>query len=218
MLCVCASIRPIATRTRVLILQHPQEPDKELGSARLAHLCLPTSMLKIGLSWRNLSAALGEQVDTKRWGVLFLGSARKPAGPRNGDRLFAVNKKGEPSPRSEEIVNALEGIIILDGTWSQAKALWWRNAWLLKVHRLVLDPADRSLYMKLRREPRNECLSTIEAVAAALGVMEPEGFSKESLLDPFKNLLDAYRSKQRRGSGARGTPIPEIESSALTPS
>ena len=58
--------------------------------------------------------------------------------------------------------------MLLDGTWSQAKALWWRNAWMLKCQRVILGPAHPSRYGKLRREPRRDGLSTIEAAAMLL--------------------------------------------------
>ena len=44
--------------------------------------------------------------------------------------------------------------MLLDGTWSQAKALWWRNAWMLKCQRVILGPKRPSRYGKLRKEPR----------------------------------------------------------------
>src|SRR5581483_8669614 len=74
-LCVCAEIAPIRNRTAVLILQHPQEQDRALGTARLASLQLSNAVLKIGLSWPSLSAALGRPADPKRWAVVYLGSA-----------------------------------------------------------------------------------------------------------------------------------------------
>lgn len=40
-----------------------------------------------------------------------------------------------------------------------------RNAWMLKCKRVVLAPKRPSRYGKLRREPRNDGLSTIEAAA-----------------------------------------------------
>ena len=49
-LCVCAEIIPQATELQVLILQHPQEPDHDIGSALLTHRVLSNSTLKIGLS------------------------------------------------------------------------------------------------------------------------------------------------------------------------
>ena len=140
-LCVCEFIAPADAKIHVLILQHPQEPDKDLGSARLAHLSLPNSTLKIGLSWPNLSKALGREAQAARWGVLYLGSGIKSGEAKPGLRF--VTKKGDALPDSENsaLLKSLEGIVILDGTWSQAKALWWRNAWLLKLKRAVLVPS-----------------------------------------------------------------------------
>ena len=141
-LCVCAEIVPQSTNLHVLILQHPQEPDHEIGSARLTHLALPNSTLKIGLSWRNLAAVLGKkEVNSARWAVLYLGSGVKDSCvPKS--RLQFVSQKGNPVDTPDQ----LEGLVVLDGTWSQAKSLWWRNAWLLKLRRVILTPQQKSLY------------------------------------------------------------------------
>src|SRR5271168_2186565 len=83
-LCICDMIAPLKTKLHVLLLQHPQEPDKELGSARLAHLSLPNSTLEIGLSWANLKSALGREAQPSRWAVLYLGSGAKGDRPGRG--------------------------------------------------------------------------------------------------------------------------------------
>ena len=199
-LCVCASIVPLKTRLHVLILQHPQEPDKLLGSARLAHLALSNSTLKIGLSWANLTKALGREVQPARWAVLYLGSGIKgKIDPREavggvGGRLHFVTKAGASTPAPKE---KLEGIVILDGTWSQAKAIWWRNAWLLKLKRVVLTPKLKSLYRELRREPRGECLSTIESLAECLASLGELEAVEKSLKSLFAELLDKQRARRR---------------------
>ena len=70
--CVCDRVVSYPTRHRVLILQHPQEQDAVLGSAQILAACLPRAKLVVGLSWRNLAHALGEEdVDPRRWAVLF---------------------------------------------------------------------------------------------------------------------------------------------------
>jgi len=51
-LCVCADINPIGNRVALLILQHPQEQDRALGTARVTALSFKNATLKIGLSWR----------------------------------------------------------------------------------------------------------------------------------------------------------------------
>src|SRR3978361_2406862 len=79
-LCICDSIAPIDSRISLLILQHPQEQDRALGTARLTALHFKDAVLKIGLSWPSLSKALGRTVhDPSRWAVLYLGSAKVAA-------------------------------------------------------------------------------------------------------------------------------------------
>src|SRR5271170_3308612 len=76
-LCICDSIEPVESRISLLILQHPQEQDRALGTARLTALHFPNAVVKIGLSWPSLSKALGRPVaDPSRWVVLYLGSAK----------------------------------------------------------------------------------------------------------------------------------------------
>jgi DTW domain-containing protein len=193
-LCVCAEIAPQKTKLHVLILQHPQEPDHELGSALLTHLALANSTLKIGLSWRNLVAVLDKkEVNPQHWAVLYLGSGVAD-NPTHIEPLQFVSKKGNPVETPEQ----LEGIVVLDGTWSQAKALWWRNPWLLKLRRVILTPQHKSLYKELRKEPRRECLSTIESVAEVLeGLGEPPSVSQH-LRTLFAKLLDKQRQTQKR--------------------
>ncbi len=198
-LCVCSDITELATRLHVLILQHPQEPDKDLGSARLAHLCLPNSTLKVGLSWPNLKKALGRESSPTRWAVLYLGAGKKSAdrpGPnKDSSALTLVNKQGVPLPNQKELLAELEGIVILDGTWSQAKTLWWRNAWLLKLRRAILTPQKPSLYRELRKEPRKECLSTIESIAQSLSALGEDEKIEKGLTEVFKKLLDKQRQR-----------------------
>src|SRR6059036_3160911 len=76
-LCICDSVTPLESRISLLILQHPQEQDRALGTARLTAHHFKHAVVKIGLSWPSLSKALGRPVhDPSRWAVLYLGSAK----------------------------------------------------------------------------------------------------------------------------------------------
>lgn len=195
-LCICDSIKPIDNRISVLILQHPQEQDRALGTARLTALHFKNAMLKIGLSWPSLFKALGRPVaDPSRWAVLYLGSAKVAALKTNND-IVAINRKGEIEDNQRAILKDIDGIVLLDGTWSQAKALWWRNAWMLKCKRIILDPTRPSLYGQLRREPRRDGLSTIEAAAMLLSRLEKRPDIAEALHQSFERMLTKYRQVQ----------------------
>lgn len=194
-LCICESITPIANRIELLILQHPQEQDRALGTASLTALSLENASLKIGLSWPSLSKALGRSVDPQDWAILYLGSA-KVADLETERDIVAINRKGEIEDNQRAIMKDIKGVVLLDGTWSQAKALWWRNAWMLKCQRFILGRSKPSAYGKLRREPRSDGLSTIEAAGMILSRLEGRGNIETELNACFERLLTRYREVQ----------------------
>jgi DTW domain-containing protein YfiP len=198
-LCVCEGVVPIDNKVGLLVLQHPQEQDRLLGTARLTTLHLANSAFRIGLSWPSLAKALGRAADPAQWAVLHLGSARGVDLPKDRE-LVVLDKKGLPLPDQDRALTGIRGVIIFDGTWSQAKTLWWRNAWVLKTRRLVLNPRQASLYGKLRREPRREGLATIEAAALALSRIEQRPEIATALGASFAHMLTRYRAAQAQGA------------------
>jgi len=192
-MCVCDVAKPVDHHLEVLILQHPQEPDKVLGTAHLAEMILKKSTLKVALSVANLKKALArEDIQPNRWGVLYLGSAPIP----NKRGISFVDRTGKilSDEQQTQIRSTLQGIVVLDGTWSQAKALWWRNAWLLKCQRMVLNPKRPSLYGDLRKEPKKQCLSTIEALAQTLEDLGEHIAVHDQLIHAFATLLEHYKN------------------------
>ena len=195
-LCICDSITPIENKVALLILQHPQEQDRALGTARLTALHFNKAVWKIGLSWPSLSKALGRPVaDPSCWAILYLGSA-KVSDLETENEIVAINRKGEIEDNQRAILKDIEGIVLLDGTWSQAKALWWRNAWMLKCQRVILGPQHPSRYGQLRREARRDGLSTIEAAAMLLAALEKRPDIAETLHGSFERMLTRYREAQ----------------------
>ena len=195
-LCICDSVTPIESRISLLILQHPQEQDRALGTARLTAMHFEGAVVKIGLSWPSLSKALGRKVDDpSRWAVLYLGSA-KVADLNTDAEIVAIDRKGEVEPHQRAILEDIEGVVLLDGTWSQVKALWWRNAWMLKCQRVILGPKRPSRYGKLRKEPRHDGLSTIEAAGLLLAGLERRPEIANKLNAAFERMLARYREVQ----------------------
>jgi DTW domain-containing protein YfiP len=195
-LCVCDAVAPLDNRIRVLILQHPQEQDRALGTARLTAVHFRHAILKVGLSWPSLTKILGSPTDPQRWAVLYLGSAKAASLAPDRD-IVVLNRKGEPERDQDGLLRDIEGVVLLDGNWSQAKALWWRNPWMLKCRRVILGPKRPSRYGKLRREPRREGLSTIEAAAMLVSRLENRPEIETALTGSFERLLARYREAQR---------------------
>lgn len=198
-LCVCRSIKPISVRSRVVILQHPKEKGEILSSTDFVRLQLPQCIFKVGLSWPSLRSVLGIARDAplnhKEWLVLYLGA--KKLARESGTGLTVVDSKSRPHPNGKEIISQIKGLIVLDGNWAQVKAMWWRNAWLLKTNRAVLKPFKPSVYGKLRREPRLESLSTLEAVALSLSIIENNSDIFEAMCAPFIEFLEHYRKADK---------------------
>src|SRR4051812_45943581 len=96
-LCVCDLVTPFENRVELLILQHPQEQDRLLGSARLAARHFKNALFKIGLSWPSLSKVLGREADPKHWAVLYFRSL-KAEGPQPRPRIVVVTRQRAPPP------------------------------------------------------------------------------------------------------------------------
>ena len=163
-ICVCDRVEALAIQSRILILQHPEEPDEVLGTARLLEQSLGEAVrVRQGTVWPALGEAWGDPVDPGGWAVLWRGQLPRPLTPEEEAAPFlSLDRKGalRRPPWT--------GFVILDGSWSQARSTWWKNPWLLRLGRVLLNPPEASIYGKVRREPRRNAVSTLEAAAEAL--------------------------------------------------
>lgn len=197
--CVCDRVTPLAPKTRVLILQHPQEDDVVLGTARIVTTAIPSAKIVVGLSWPSLEAVLdGEVIDRNRWSSVYAHKVPDEAGDRAGAIIM---------DRHGVLANIRpQGIVLLDGTWSQAKTLWWRNPWLLKLGRVALRPNQPSIYGKMRREPRREHVSTLEAVGAALTALGQDPAIEAELGKLMRTMVQRARDHGFDGRKVRRGP------------
>jgi len=192
-LCVCAEVRPLANQLEVLILQHPQETKNPLSTTRLLSASLKNCTHRIGLCWRSLSQALGGRPAlASEWVVLFVG-AKKEKAKLPPESPFSILTKGKKAVDSAQI----RGIVILDGNWKQSKTLWWRNPWLLKLPRIVLNPEFGSQYGEIRRQPRKGNLSSIEAAAFCLQSLGENSEVSDSLQGVMKAFVEKARALPR---------------------
>ena len=181
-------VEPFENRLFVLVLQHPQEKREALTTATTICAALRQSALVVGLSWPNLARALGRPADARQWAVLYLGSAR-PAAVGLEREIVVLDRAGVPTADQDAMLRGLEGVVLLDGSWSEAKTLWWRNPWLLRLRRLVLNPPHPSRFGRVRREPRREALSTLEAAALLLKHLDGGAEVEAALLDRLDRLI-----------------------------
>lgn len=165
--CLCPLIPHLASRTRVLLLQHPSEVGHALNTARLAALGLANAELRVGERFEGLADLLAE--GDHRPCLLFPGEAARP---------LAALAAADPRPLL---------LVVPDGTWRKARKLLHVNPELAALPRVALPEGRVSRY-RLRKAPMPGALSTLEAVVAALEIAEsPARF--DALLRPFEALI-----------------------------
>ncbi len=143
-----------------------------IGTARMAHLALPNSRLRVGLDFGIDPVVRAELARSPETYVLFPGPDALPV---------------QQIPRDHAVT-----LIVLDGTWWQARKLLKLNPELASLPRVAFHPRARSAYL-IRRQPADFCVSTIEALAEVLGVLEPEAGGFDRLLDPFHAMVERQR-------------------------
>ena len=179
--CYCARLPSLQTRARIVFLQHPRESRVPIGTARMAHLALPNSELHSGIQFDD-NARIAELRAAPGTALLFPGEG-------------AI----DPSELSNE---PLRHLIVIDGTWAQAKKVLKLNPALRALPRVGLNPKQPGNY-RIRKEPSAECLATIEAVAELLSVLEGEPEKFRAMLGAFNFMVDqqiaqmANRPKRR---------------------
>lgn len=88
---------------------------------------------------------------------------------------------------------------MIDGTWRQAARILREHPALQALARLALPATCASAY-RLRKSPRADGLSTVEAVVAALDVLDAPA-CHDKVLRPFKQHIDRQIALQRGHMG-----------------
>lgn len=180
-MCWCAHLPSIPTRTRVVILQHPRERHMPIGTGRMASLCLQGASLHHGVDFEGDAAVQALLADPERPAALLW--------PGEGAVDLAVSPPAGPIT-----------LVAVDGTWSQAKKVVRVNPSLRALPRYAFAPPAPSAY-RIRREPRDDYVSTIEALAHVLTLLEGDRFG--AMLAPFAAMIDAQIEHRDRLQGHR---------------
>ena len=110
-----------------------------------------------------------------------------------GSMVFQVNgRENIPSDRDSNNNNLL---IVIDGTWSEAKRMVRDSPFLTQECQSVQFSSEAlSIYHALRREPEDHCLSTLEACAQALLLLEPSSDYSytQKVVDRLHTVLKAH--------------------------
>lgn len=143
---MCAEIPEVRARTEVLILRHVKEVWKSTNTARLAAMAVRgTRLVTYGAPGTPFDEGLVSAPGT--WLLFPEAGGAEPA---------------EPAPSR---------LVVLDGSWGQARRMLQRVPALRRLPRLRLDsPAPERT--RMRRPPSRDGMSTLEAIGHALERVE----------------------------------------------
>ena len=155
----------------MIVVQHPRERGMPIGTAHMARLCLPNAELHVGVRVAEMPGLQRALADTSRpIGLLY---------PDPGARDIIADPP--PGPVT---------LVLVDGTWAHARKLVRDNPELASLPRYAFRPPAPSEY-RIRKEPSEDYVSTIESLALVLGALEGDPEKFKALLVPFRAMVDA---------------------------
>lgn len=163
-ICICPVIPSVPTRTEFLILRHIGEAGRPSNTGRLIDLAMPNSQI---VSWGGGTRVALSPLDDKL--------LRAPG-------TWLLWPDG-PSDTQQDLMPPRR-IVVLDATWRQARRLYHRTPTLWSLPRLIL-PSPTPSRNRLRDQHRADGMSTIEAVAAAVVMIEGTDAA-----EPLEKLYD----------------------------
>lgn len=140
----------------------------------------------------RLLARVVEGVDVRVRGEIS-GEPRRALPPGRRLVLYPDGAARELGPSDAQGAGAERPVLLVpDGTWKQASRALHRDTDLSGAEIVRLPPGPPSRY-GLRRSPRDETVSTFEAVARALGILEGPVI-EAALMRPFDRFVGRVRA------------------------
>jgi len=171
--CYCSAIPTLRPKVQLVIIRHWKERCRTSNTAQLLQRAIPgTVLVDYGAPGGPLDQGV---LDVPSPVLLF------PEGPTD-DHL-------KP-----------ETLVVVDGSWPQARKMVQRVPGVSKLPRLCLQPSKRPP-TRLRKPPMRSGMATIEAVARALDHLEGAGTGA-----PLDQLYDHFVDTLRRMRGMRQVP------------
>jgi DTW domain-containing protein len=177
--CVCAHAPHLSIATRLIVVMHSKEWRKTTNTGHFARLAIKDAEVRLhGAPTRQISCAGVESASASTL-VLFPG---RGANPLSLDYIATL-----PRPLT---------LLVPDGNWNQAKNMMRRLPMLSQAHPVRLGGPNLDLDC-LRRNHLAGRMSTFEAIAQALGILE--GAATEiDMLKFFRHILARMAHHSRR--------------------
>ncbi len=196
-LCLCSRIKPFLIEPLLVLLVHPKEYKKSVGTAHLVKLSVKNSMLRMGKG-----ADFDQDPEIQKIladpsylpVVLFPGPSSLNLDTVDAAQIQAFN------PQNKRLA-----IFLIDATWSLATKMLRLSETLTRLPRVSFNVKKRSQY-QFRRQPQEFCLSTVEATHLLIESLSTAGISKVPEQNIHDHMLEVFGWMVERqvGFSARG--------------
>lgn len=178
----------MATRTRIVLLMHPMEFRREkCTTGRITCLNLANSEIIPGIGFDDNPRVRALINDPRNYAVLVYPGE---------DALNVTNGELPAAALGDRRLV----VFLLDATWSCAGKMLKASPGLLRLPRLMFTPRERSRFT-IKRQPRAECLSTLEATHELLLALDAAGLDrypdKTRLIAAFNAMQDFQVEQQK---------------------
>lgn len=163
--CLCSEIIQLSCDYQLIILQDPKEAKHALSSAPILAKSITGARLLIGETFDPINL-LGNNWQQESLLVF-----------PNEDSLSGI----------EAAQLKFKYVILLDGTWRKVSRLLHLNPWLTQIPSIAIQAMNASEY-KIRKSPREDGLSTIEAAVSILNDLQA-GKDFSPILTAFKKMI-----------------------------
>ena len=183
--CYCAHVRRFDAQIKFVILIHRLEVRRRIATGRLSHLCLHDSNLIMGYDYSQ-NLALNSLLEDPQYHpvILYPGRASTNISGADDDECRALFPQGKKPL-----------IVVIDGTWNTAKKMLRRSRNLHGIKQICFTPSQPSNF-RVRRQPRPECVSTVEAIHQVIELLGPsrgldlEIGAHDNLLYVFNKMVE----------------------------
>lgn len=188
-LCLCKAIHYFEIEPLIVLLVHPREFMKTVGTVRIVKLSVSNSVMLRGrgsdFDQDSQFLSLISNPDHHPM-ILFPGSDSLNLNSADSSML------AEKIPTGKRLV-----IFVIDGTWTTAKQIIRDSKILRTLPKISFDVGAASVY-EFRKQPKQFCLSTVEAVALLIENLKEKGLclptpenGHQKMIQGFKLLIEA---------------------------
>lgn len=178
--CVCQyTINPIDTNTKFVILMHPKEYRKtKNGTGHMTNNSLENCELYVGIDFSNHSR-VNELLNDETYEAYIL-----------YPDINSIKLNTQKLPNEKKAL-----VFIIDSTWPCSKKMLRLSKNLHNLKKVSFEH-DKSSQFKIKTQPNQYCLSTIESTLCLLELLNLQNVenisanSLENFLTPFEKMVE----------------------------